>query len=128
MHELNGMFAFAIWDTARRSLFLARDRMGVKPLYYAETADGARVRVGDQVALRERRWWPPKCREEALTEYLLFRQVAGTETLFRGVKSLPPGCTMTVRDGEARISRATGRRDLSPSDADVVRRGACSAR
>ena len=104
VHHLNGMFAFAIWDTAKRTLFIARDRMGVKPLYYADTAQafvfGSEIKsifASGQVT--------PRCREEALTEYLIFRQVAGSDSLFRDVKSLPPGCTMTVRDGRLTIKR-----------------------
>jgi asparagine synthase (glutamine-hydrolysing) len=102
--KMNGMFAFAIWDTAERTLFLARDRMGVKPLYYAQTPEafvfGSEIKsllVSGHVTAR--------AREEAFAEYLLFRQVAGSDTLFQGVKSLPPGCSMTVRDGHVRISR-----------------------
>ena len=101
---LNGMFAFAIWDARRRTLFLARDRMGVKPLYYAETPDTF-VFASEIKALFASGLVTAQCREEALTEYLLFRQVAGPDTLFKGVRSLPPGCTMTVGAGRARISR-----------------------
>jgi len=101
---LNGMFAFAIWDVERRSLFLARDRMGVKPLYYAETPE-AFVFASEIKSIFASTKVSARCREEALTEYLFFRQVAGSETLFRGVKSLPPGCTMTLRDGRTRITR-----------------------
>ena len=101
---LNGMFAFAIWDAAKRTLFLARDRMGVKPLYYAQTADafvfGSEIKV-----LFESGLVTPACREEALAEYLVFRQVSGSETLFKDVVSLPPGCTMTVTGGRSRIQR-----------------------
>jgi asparagine synthase (glutamine-hydrolysing) len=104
VEALNGMFAFAIWDTERRSLFLARDRMGVKPLYYADTPE-AFVFGSEIKSILASGKIAAQCREEALTEYLVFRQVAGSETLFRGVKSLPPGCTMTVRDGRTRISR-----------------------
>jgi asparagine synthase (glutamine-hydrolysing) len=101
---LNGMFAFAIWDTRQRTLFLARDRMGVKPLYYSERPEafvfGSEIKALFASGLVEAR-----ARDEAFAEYLLFRQVAGSETLFHGVKSLPPGCTMTVRDGAVRISQ-----------------------
>jgi asparagine synthase (glutamine-hydrolysing) len=104
VEKMNGMFAFAIWDTAKRTLFLARDRMGVKPLYYAETPD-AFVFGSEIKSLFASKLVAPRCRDEALTEYLFFRQVAGSDTLFRGVKALPPGCTMTVRDGRASITR-----------------------
>lgn len=102
--RLNGMFAFAIWDSEARALFLARDRMGVKPLYYAETAE-AFVFASEVKALFASELISPSCREEALGEYMAFRQIAGPESLFRGVMSLPPGCTMRVANGCARISR-----------------------
>jgi asparagine synthase (glutamine-hydrolysing) len=104
VESLNGMFAFAIWDSARRTLFLARDRMGVKPLYYAELPD-AFLFASEIKSLFASGMIAPHCREEALTEYFIFRQVAGPDTLFRGVKSLPPGCTMTVHNGRACIRR-----------------------
>ncbi len=101
---LNGMFAFAIWDADRRSLFLARDRMGVKPLYYAETSQ-AFIFASEIKALFASGHITARCREEALGEYLLFRQVAGPETLFDGVRSLPPGCTMSADARGPVISR-----------------------
>jgi asparagine synthase (glutamine-hydrolysing) len=104
VESLNGMFAFAIWDTRRRALFLARDRMGVKPLYYAETSE-AFVFGSEIKSLLASKFIAAEARVEAFAEYMLFRQVAGCDTLFRGVKALPPGCTMTVQDGRATIAR-----------------------
>jgi asparagine synthase (glutamine-hydrolysing) len=98
------MFAFAIWDKARRSLFLARDRMGVKPLYYVDGPQ-AFVFASEIKSLFASGLVEPRAREEAIAEYLLFRQVAGPDGLFRDVKALPPGCTLTWRDGELRIAR-----------------------
>jgi len=105
---LNGMFAFAIWDADARSLFVARDRMGVKPLYYAESG-GVFAFASEMKSLFASGVVTPSVRAEALSEYLLFRQVAGPATLFRGVNNLLPGHTMTVRDG-----RVTTRRYWSP--------------
>ena len=104
VEHLNGMFAFAVWDSERRSLFLARDRMGVKPLYYAETSEGLAF-ASEIKSLFRSGLVTAECRPEALSEYMLFRQVAGPDTLFRGVHSLPPGCTMTVTNGRGAISR-----------------------
>ncbi|MCC7124084.1 MAG: asparagine synthase (glutamine-hydrolyzing), partial [Acidobacteria bacterium] len=101
---LNGMFAFAIWDTRTRTLFVARDRMGVKPLYYAETP-AAFLFASEVKSIFASGLVRPECREEAIPEYLLFRQVAGPDTIFRGIRALPPGCHMTVRDGRSRIGR-----------------------
>jgi asparagine synthase (glutamine-hydrolysing) len=111
VHALNGMFAFAIWDADARSLFLARDRMGVKPLYYAE-AGGVFAFASEMKSLFASGVVTPTVRAEALSEYLLFRQVAGPSTLFRGVSNLLPGHTMTVRDG-----RVTTRRYWAPQPA-----------
>lgn len=102
VHALNGMFAFAIWDTVDRTLFLARDRMGVKPLYYS-SSDEAFSFASEMKALFASGLVAPACREDAAAEYLLFRQVAGPETLFRGVHSLQPGHVMTVKDGQIDI-------------------------
>ena len=110
---LNGMFAFAIWDAERRTLFLARDRMGVKPLYYAETPDGFFF-ASEIKALFASGHVTARCREAALGEYLLFRQVAGPDTLFEGVRALPPGCTMTVADGRTAITRYWSPRPSAP--------------
>jgi asparagine synthase (glutamine-hydrolysing) len=104
VEAMNGMFAFAIWDEAKRTLFLARDRMGVKPLYYTQTPQ-AFVFASEIKSLFASGLVEARCREEALAEYLIFRQVAGSETLFKGVSSLPPGCTMTIRDGQPSIKR-----------------------
>lgn len=101
---LNGMFAFAIWDADQQSLFLARDRMGVKPLYYAETPT-AFVFASEAKAILASQLVTPASRTAAFSEYLLFRQVAGSDTLFEGIKTLPPGCTMTIRDGRSTITR-----------------------
>ena len=104
VEALNGMFAFAIWDADAHSLFIARDRMGVKPLYYAESG-GVFAFASETKSLFASGVVTPEVRGEALSEYLLFRQVAGPQTLFRGVKNLLPGYTMTVRDGKVRTRR-----------------------
>lgn len=104
VHALNGMFAFAVWDTRRRALFLARDRMGVKPLYYTVTPE-AFLFASEIKAILSSGLVPARCRSEAFGEYLLFRQVAGPETLFAGVMSLPPGCTLTFCDGKSHVTR-----------------------
>lgn len=98
VERLNGIFAFAIWDRASETLFLARDHMGVKPLYYH--ADGeAFVFASEIKALFESGQCRPVCDWEAVPEYFVFRHVAGERTLFQGVKSLLPGHRMTVSGG-----------------------------
>jgi len=101
VQHLNGMFAFAIWDTRKRSLFLARDRMGIKPLYYADTPR-AFIFASEIKAFFESGQISPQCNDEAVFEYFVFRQVAGKKTLFKGVYNLLPGHTLSVRNGSIR--------------------------
>ncbi len=88
--KLNGMFALAIWDTRTRELVLARDRFGVKPLYYAPVPGG--LLFGSEV---KSLLLDPRLRREmdleALNYYLAFLWVPGPGTMFKGVYKLPPG-------------------------------------
>jgi asparagine synthase (glutamine-hydrolysing) len=100
--RLNGIFAFAIWEKRRRRLFLARDHMGIKPLYYHAGPHGIvfaseikSILASGEVAAR--------CNVEAVPEYFAFRQVAGERTLFRDIQSLLPGHCMVVEDGTTAI-------------------------
>lgn len=103
LERLNGMFAFAIWDAQKRELFMARDRLGVKPLYYAALPDGlyfaseekALFTAGIQAQFDEQCW----------EELLCFRHVAGEQTPFIGVRRLLPGHYLTWRDGAIRVTR-----------------------
>jgi asparagine synthase (glutamine-hydrolysing) len=100
---LRGMFAFAIWDRKRRELFIARDRLGVKPLYYVRTADGSLYFASEIKALLVARAVTPELNFAALSDYLANHATSGEETLFMGVKRLMPGHTLTWRDGEIKI-------------------------
>lgn len=102
--ELNGMFAFAIWDTKKRTLFLARDRMGIKPLYYAAT-EKAFLFSSEIKSLFESDCIVPECNDDAVSEYFLFRNVAGERTLFKGVNVLLPGHSMNVSAGNIRTRK-----------------------
>ena len=96
--HLNGMYAFAIWDTERDELFLARDRLGVKPLYYAEH-DGTLVFASEIKALLEA-LPPARLNDAAVPDYVTFLWVPDPNTMFRGVFKLPPGhCATFGRDG-----------------------------
>ncbi len=127
LHWLNGMFALAIWDERDRRLFLARDRLGVKPLYYAEQS-GALLFASEQKALFAAGVCP-EFDPGTWEELLCFRYVAGERTPFVGVKRLLPGHYMLWQNGEARISRwwnlgdrAAQLRHASPHDpADWLR-------
>jgi asparagine synthase (glutamine-hydrolysing) len=100
---LRGMFAFAIWDKRRRELFIARDRLGVKPLYYVHTDDGSLYFASEIKSLLAAHAIKPELNYSALPDYLANHATSGEETLFRGVKRLLPGHSMRWRDGEVKI-------------------------
>ncbi len=102
---LRGMFAFAIWDENRQELFLARDRLGVKPLYYVHSADGSLFFASEIKALLKARAVRPEINYNALADYLANHATSGEETLFRDVKRLLPGHTLLWRDGQIKIER-----------------------
>jgi asparagine synthase (glutamine-hydrolysing) len=100
VERLRGMFAFGIWDGRRRRLLLARDPLGIKPLYYTQTADGFFLFASEIRALLT---WPGVRAEldpDALWDYLGQRYVPGPRTAFKGIAKLPPGHLAVVdRDG-----------------------------
>jgi asparagine synthase (glutamine-hydrolysing) len=90
VEELRGMFALAIWDRRRESLTLARDRLGIKPLYYHE--DARRLSFASEIkGLLALPGVPREVDPEALELYLALRYVPGPRTLFRGIRKLQPG-------------------------------------
>lgn len=103
--RLRGMFAFAVWDRERRSLFLARDRFGIKPLYYAHRADGALFFASEIKALLAAGAVRPTLNRSALPELLANRAPMGEATLFEGIRRLLPGHWLEWRDGRVRITR-----------------------
>jgi asparagine synthase (glutamine-hydrolysing) len=92
---LRGMFAFAIWDRRRKTLFAARDRLGIKPFYYRY--DGKTLLFGSEIKTILSY---PGVRAEldpgVLAEYLAFGYLAGSDTMFAGIDKLPPGHTLEV--------------------------------
>jgi asparagine synthase (glutamine-hydrolysing) len=102
---LRGMFAFAIWDQHKRELFIARDRLGVKPLYYVHADDGSLYFGSEIKTLLEAGALKPEINYAVLSDYLANHAPSGEETLFRGVKRLLPGHVMTWHDGELSIRR-----------------------
>ena len=105
LDRLNGMFAFAIWDRQDRSLFLARDRYGIKPLYYARR-NGTFMFGSEVKAILAHPSYRAELDQEALLEYLTFQNFFTDRTLFSGVRLLPAGCHMTVTErGESDARR-----------------------
>lgn len=93
--HLDGMFAFAVWDVGQRSLFVARDRMGEKPLYYYAGAD-AFVFGSELRALLEHPAVPRALRLDSLARYLSFEYVPAPHSILEGIEKLPPGHVLTV--------------------------------
>jgi asparagine synthase (glutamine-hydrolysing) len=103
VEHLRGMFAFAIWDARKRELFLARDRFGVKPLYYVHDHEGNLFFASEIKALLEAGAVKPEINYNALPDQFANHGTSGDETLFRGVKRLLPGRTLTWCDGQIDI-------------------------
>jgi asparagine synthase (glutamine-hydrolysing) len=96
--RFRGMFAFAIWDSKARRLFCARDRLGIKPLYYFW--DGRLFAFASEIkALLEHPEIPARANEKLLPEYLAFGYGSGEETFFAGIRKLMPGHTLTLQCG-----------------------------
>lgn len=99
--RLRGMFAFAIWDRNRNTLFLARDRLGIKPLYYAQLADGAFIFGSELKALRAHPGLPRAIDACAVEDYFAFGYVPEPRTIYQGVHKLQPGHTLSLQAGGA---------------------------
>jgi asparagine synthase (glutamine-hydrolysing) len=95
-----GMFAFALWDRKTRTLVLARDRLGIKPLYYAATPE--RVLFASQLkAFRAVPHWKPTIDDDAVAGYLRHAYIAQPRTIYREAEKLAPGHILTMRQGTA---------------------------
>jgi asparagine synthase (glutamine-hydrolysing) len=104
VEALSGMFAFAIWDERRHRLLLARDRLGIKPLYYAIAGD--ELLFASEIKGILAAGFRAQLNDSVVPEYLATRFVSGQETLFQGVKRLEPGRTLLWdRDGGVRQRR-----------------------
>jgi asparagine synthase (glutamine-hydrolysing) len=104
VESLHGMFGVAVWDARRRRLVLARDRVGKKPLYYAERA-GTLSFASELAALMEDRDVPRDVDHLALDAFLAYRWVPSPMTAFRAVRKLPPASTLVYEDGRATVTR-----------------------
>lgn len=103
LDKLRGMFAFAIWDRRTKQLFLARDRFGVKPLYYVHDAQGNLFFSSEIKALLEAGAVSPELNYNALPDQFANHGTSGDETLFVGVKRLLPGHFLIWKDGSLKI-------------------------
>lgn len=102
--EVDGMFAFALWDARRRRLLLARDRVGIKPLVYAETPGGL-VFASELRALLALPWLPRDVDDLGVVRYLYQSTVPGEASVIRGIRKLPPAHRLIAEGGRTRIER-----------------------
>lgn len=102
LEKLRGMFAFAIWDESKKSLFLARDRVGIKPLYYCLT-DKSLVFASEIKAILADPSVNRDIAPELIDRFLTFLYLPGEETLLKGIKKVPPGHYLLLRDGTAEL-------------------------
>lgn len=100
VERFRGMFAFAVWDRPRQTLFLARDRLGVKPLHYARLADGRFVFASELKALLLHPEVPKRIDPTAVEDYFAYGYVPDPKTIYRDIRKLPPGTRLTLRRGE----------------------------
>jgi asparagine synthase (glutamine-hydrolysing) len=98
VRELRGMFAFALWDATRRRLFIARDRLGIKPLYYLEHR-GRLIFASEIKAILQHPGVTADLNMEALSHFLSLKYVPAPQTMFAGIHALPPGHAITC-DGQ----------------------------
>jgi asparagine synthase (glutamine-hydrolysing) len=104
LSRLNGMFAFAVWDNRERTLTLARDHVGIKPLYYANTSD-AFIFGSEIKALLASKLIAPRLNAEALHQFLTFLWAPDPNTLFDGVKTVPPGHYLQFKNGDLKLTQ-----------------------
>jgi len=131
VRRLRGMFAFALWDARRKRLLLVRDRLGVKPLYWARS--GNLLLFGSEIkAILASGYVEPQPNVAAIPELLSTRYVSGSETLFRGVNKLLPGHMLDFEQGVVRtrqywdvpVGQHDGLTELgrNPSDTQIADR------
>ena len=104
LSRLNGMFAFAVWDSRERVLTLVRDHVGIKPLYYAVVPEG--IVFGSEIkAILASKLVAPRVNPEALHQFLTFLWAPDPNTLFDGVKTVPPGHYLQVKNGDLKLTQ-----------------------
>lgn len=105
LDRINGMFAFALWDAPRRILWLARDRMGQKPLFYARLEDGTLLFASEVKGLLAHPRLRPAVDDEGLAAYLTFEYLPGDLSILRGVRKLPPAHRLRFAGGHLQVRR-----------------------
>ena len=120
--ELQGMFGLALWDRRRRRLIVARDPLGIKPLYYGVNGDELAF-ASEAKAILQVPGFAAKLDPVALSQFLAVGYVCAPNSMFQGIRKLPPGCALIVENGAVaveRYSRLSTAIDTSTSDADWI--------
>ncbi len=104
VHHLKGMFAFAVWDEKEKTLILARDRMGQKPLYYVRHG-GALLFASELKALLEYPGFHPALDKKALAKYLAYEYVPAPGSILEGISKLEPGHLLHFKAGKISVRR-----------------------
>jgi len=103
LQKLNGMFAFALWDRSEKQLFLARDRIGEKPLYYGRS--GSAFLFGSELkALAAHPQWEGEIDRNALALFMRYNHVPSPHSIYRGIRKLPPAHYVVIRDQGREVS------------------------
>jgi len=122
--ELNGMFAFAIWDSARKILFAARDRMGEKPFFYQVESDGTLNFASELKALLKPLARKPDISIPALNDYLSYGYVPAPATIFSGIFKLPAAHRLIWKNGNTTVERywspTDSQEDSTITEADAL--------
>lgn len=105
IHELPGMFAFAIWDEEKQELFCARDRFGEKPFYYAWGKNGEFIFASEIKAILKSGLLKPEINNEALYHFLQYGYVSSYQSIYKNVFTLPPAHTLKLKNGEISVER-----------------------
>jgi asparagine synthase (glutamine-hydrolysing) len=100
LERFNGMFAFALWDAARETLFLARDRLGEKPLYYSFLRDGRLLFASEMKSLVLSPHLDRRLDPQAIEEFFAYGYIPDPRSIYLGVRKLPPAHSLLVRRGE----------------------------
>lgn len=100
VERLRGMFAFAIWDRAQQTLFIARDRLGVKPLFYCQLSNGHFIFSSELKALKQHPLLPRTIDPTAIEDYFGFGYIPDPKTIYQGVYKLEPGYCLTITTGQ----------------------------
>ena len=126
LEKLRGMFAFAIWDESKKSLFLARDRVGIKPLYYCLSRNGL-VFASEIKAILADPAVDRRIAPELIDRFLTFLYLPGEDTLLKGIEKLAPGHYLLAKNGgvevrqywDLRFTKAAGSRHLEDAKEEL---------